>query len=177
MARTLDPPDGNRFFARLLAAALECPRCGFVDTFHWRKLSRPGINRLSRRPEDQPGGWDPLTGVWRCKQCGMAVILGILAWPIAPGGGGRVTRPRDQVPSERELAQIRARGGGWWLPDSRAVVRSRAEETNVTARCTCLPPKLGTLPWTGEPAEADRDPQCLIHGDLAENSEKGERSL
>lgn len=169
MSRTADPPDGDRFFARILAAMLECPRCGWLDSFHWRRLSRLPTNLRSRRMEDKTPGWDPTTASWRCGQCGLLVTLGVLAWPLLPVGSRATSRPRDQVPNERELAQLRARGSGIWLPQAQAIPRHRAPDTNITAKCTCLPPALGTHAsgaWTGEPREDERDPACLIHGDL-----------
>ena len=43
-----------------------------------------------------------------CPACHLTCVIGLIAWPVKRGGRGARTIPRDQVPSERELAQLRA---------------------------------------------------------------------
>ena len=66
---------------------------------------------------------------------------------------------RDQVPNERQLAQLRAMGelgqggsgAGWWMPKDQAKAARRPDDTNVTAGCTC-----------GEAGIEEED--CPLHG-------------
>lgn len=183
------PPDGDRFFSRLLSVLLECPACGYLDAFRWRQLTGRSVRRAKARREGPPlpprdrstagdparkaserarvrrekqSGWDPSTGCWRCPQCHRRFLLGLLAWPIARGGH-EVSRPRDQVPSERELTQLRARNlGGLWLPESLRQAKRRAEHSNITARCSCKP---------GCAYTDQRDKGCPLHGDAVDVGE------
>src|ERR1700694_5895294 len=86
MARLPHPPsDATRFYTRVRAGDLECPRCGRVLAFgtgrshgcYWHKR----MNRLE------------------CFECGLVLALGLLAWPIRRGTGP-LTVARDQVPHE-----------------------------------------------------------------------------
>jgi rubrerythrin len=166
--RADQPPPGDRFFARLLSVLLECPSCGFLDAFRWRKLTARTIRRRKagaysakakqkQRYSEQTDGWDPATGLWRCPQCKRRFVLGLLAWPMGQHAGGEPTRPRDQVPSERELGQLRARNvGGLWLPEALRQASKRPEHSNITARCSCQP---GTA-YTDQ-----RDRACPLHGE------------
>lgn len=107
----------TRFFARLRSFDLECPHCGQVYSVTDRK---PTSN------------YDPRTGRFHCnrKDCNRRYILGVLAWPITAGGGSAT--PEDQVPSPRQLVQMRREGGGWWLADQDAQKWKRPIETNLT---------------------------------------------
>jgi hypothetical protein len=113
----------TRFFARIERVTLECPRCGYVYTIS------------SRQPS---ANWDPNTARFTCTNratgntCGKTYILGILAWPIIPTPGVASQPPRDQVPNERQLAQMRREGGGWWLADEAGQREKRPETTNLT---------------------------------------------
>lgn len=140
MPRTANPPAvGDRFFARVEGARLECPRCGYLDRFRTTgpakgKVGDPHARLRKRRTAS---GWNPLTGRWQCPSCRLTVVLGLLAWPVAPGGQAANTLPRDQVPDTRQLAQLRAQGGGLWMRDS--LKRFRATGSNIAAGCTCRP--------------------------------------
>lgn len=111
----------TRFFARLERATLECPRCGHVYTITTRQ---PSAN------------WDPATARFTCTnktpQCARVYVLGVVAWPIAAVPHVASATPRDQVPHERQLAQLRREGGGWWLAPEAAQRRPRPDETNLT---------------------------------------------
>lgn len=139
MPRLNPPPVGDRFFARVLSARLECPRCGFLDQFGPASRSRGDRGNPERRRKGRtPLGWNPVTGRWQCPSCRMTFVLGILAWPVASGGSaGPATLPRDQVPSYRQLAQLRAQGGGLWMRG--ALKGFRATGANIAAGCTCKP--------------------------------------
>jgi hypothetical protein len=133
------PPPATRFWAKPLAGWLECPRCGKVIYF-----------QTSKGRTKQNAEWDPRTSRLQCPECKLVLVLGLLAWPVKPGQAR--TAPRDQVPQERQLAQLRAQGAGWWLPQSQAKQGYRPDDTNVTAACTCP-----------EGAEGGDD-QCPVHG-------------
>lgn len=121
--RTPFPPDSERFYARVRAAQLECPRCGNLLAFNTNEIR--GCT------------WNPRTNRLNCNPCGLTVQLGILAWPVLEGGAAHhPTPPRDQVPNERQLAQLRG-WGGTWMPDSQRVKAKRAPHSNITAKCTC----------------------------------------
>lgn len=160
MPRLPDPPQGDRFFARVEAARLECPRCGYLDRFATRGPTKGAVgNRTAKRLGRTAGGWNPLTGRWQCPSCRMTFVLGLLAWPVAKGGQAAATLPRDQVPSARQLAQLRAQGGGLWMRD--AVKRFRASGSNIAAGCTCKP----GCHYTNQ-----RDPGCpLLEGEGGED--------
>lgn len=154
------PPSGvTRFFARPLSGVLECPRCGTILFFN----SSGGGGRV------QNAGWDKRTSMVHCHGCQLRCVIGLIAWPVVQGSWGR-TLPRDQVPGERELAQLRAmeggKGAGWWMPKSEAKKAKRPDDTNVTARCTCVQTRDGSL--------ARIDPACPLHGDYEAEGGLGE---
>ena len=108
-----------RFFARPESFTLECPRCGKVYQI-----------RMGR---DQ-AYWDQSTSRFTCNAkggCEKTYLLGLVAWPVSPRAYPATT-PRDQVPNERQLAQLRSEGGGWWMPDSEKQRYSKVEESNLT---------------------------------------------
>jgi hypothetical protein len=141
--RTPHRPDGTRFFARVIAAILECPRCGTVQGFG------PGLKIRQAR-------WDSRSSSLRCSDCGISVTIGMLAWPRLTGGADPKTRPRDQVPNERQLAQLRALASGIWMGPEHAKRRHRPDDTNITALCTCKP---------GTEYTEQRDHNCPLHAD------------
>lgn len=108
----------TRFFARLVSFDLECPRCGTVYTV--------------RVNASNGGKWDTDTGRFTCTKadCARTYLLGILAWPVGTRGGSQP--PDDQVPSIRQLAQLRAEGGGWWMADDDKQRWPKPLETNLT---------------------------------------------
>jgi hypothetical protein len=124
--------------------------------------SVPRCGRLLAFGTGRSGGcrWDKRTNRIECFECGLVLMLGLLAWPIRRGAAF-LTPPRDQVPQERQLAQLRAItalgpvGAGWWMPEHMRKPRWRMDDTNITAACTCQP---GTENTTAQ------DPNCPIHG-------------
>lgn len=132
MARTSHLPTGTRFFARVRAAILECPRCGTVLQFGQGKPTT--VAGTGHRC-----AWDKRTARLRCSDCGLVLMIGLLAWPVRKGGGKVASLPRDQVPNERQLAQLRAEASGFWLPEEQAQRRARAEDTNITSNDTGEP--------------------------------------
>lgn len=110
----------TRFFARQRSFDMECPHCGHVYTV--------------RMGPDRDPNWDPTTGRFRCtaRGCGRTYILGTLAWDILPGRNVASMPPADQVPDPRQLAALRAEGGGWWMPRDEAQRYPKPLETNLT---------------------------------------------
>lgn len=105
----------TRFFARLIAFDLECPRCGKI--FRIRRLNR---NKLSARAVDRAANhtWNPTTARFTCTDrdgCQKEYVLGMLAWD-PPRGARSKALPTDQVPTHRQLAELRAEGQGQWMP-------------------------------------------------------------
>lgn len=114
----------DRFFARLLSFDLECPHCGSVYQIRDTHMKRgPRLKRA----------WSPLIGRFTCSHpdCRRVYILGIVAWPVSGGIAGQQP-PEDQVPSPRQLAQMRKEGGGWWMSDQDKQTHARPHTTNLT---------------------------------------------
>lgn len=109
----------QRFFARVLAFDLECPHCGTVYQI---------------RPRRKNVNFDPWTGRFTCTnaECTRTYVIGVLAWPIGKGGGAATMTPEDQVPTPRQIGQLRKEGGGWWMPEEDAQRFKRPQETNLT---------------------------------------------
>lgn len=114
-----------RFFGRLASFDLECPHCG--DVYQVRLGG-------ARRSGQKDPNWDPQTARFRCtnKDCGRVYVLGIVAWPIIKAPRVASMPPEDQVPSPRQLAQMRREGGGWWMDDAEGQRYARPHETNLT---------------------------------------------
>lgn len=111
----------TRFFARPQRFTLECPHCGLVYICN------------SNAPK-QAAHWERNTSTFRClgeTGCERAYLIGIVAWPVSSRAHIK-GKPRDQVPGPRELAQLRAEGGGWWMPDSEKQRYQVVHESNIT---------------------------------------------
>ncbi len=125
-----------RFFARLASAQLACPACGALLVFG---------NGLKGS-----GTWDRTTSTIQCSQCQRKFQLGLLAWELnpRPPRGGNPT-PKDQRPTIREIAALRAQAGGFWVTN---VKKNSEDPVNrfIAGECCCDP-----LPWRAE---------CPIHG-------------
>jgi len=127
------PTDGTRFFARLHALDFACPRCDRVYVIE-------GSHRYIGS-----GGWDPVTSTFQCKECGLTLQLGVLAYPV--NYGYRMVPP-DQYPLTvaealkiRELARARLKSG----------YAVKGTPLNRIARpCTCH-------------LELVKDPSCPVH--------------
>lgn len=119
----------TRFFARLVSFDLECPHCGDVYSVRGGTARKKGTGS-----RDYDANWDPMTGRFKCtnKLCGRVYLLGMLAWPIIRAPHVASATPEDQVPSPRQLAQMRREGGGWWLQDGEGQRYKRPHETNLT---------------------------------------------
>lgn len=113
----------TRFFARLIAFDLECPRCGKV--FRVRRLNR---HKLAARTLEEgtintghrgvKHTWNPTTARFLCTGkdgCQKEFVLGVLAWDV-PRGAKAGALPMDQVPTVRQLAEMRTDGQGHWMP-------------------------------------------------------------
>lgn len=159
MSRPVHLPDATRFFARVRSGVLECPKCGEMLTF----ASGPSKNRRG-----STSGWHSESSSLTCWNCQRTYVIGLIAWPVKRGGAR--TLPRDQVPNERQLAQLRAMGGsgaGWWMPQSEAKKPKRPDSTNITAGCSCREQSDGT--------PALDDPKCPVHGEDVEGVEGWQR--
>lgn len=115
----------TRFFARLISFDLECPRCGKV--FQIRRLNRHKLAAYALDPEPKGNReilhhtWNPTTGRFTCTGkdgCQKQYVLGMLAWEPQKGALGTAI-PLDQVPTHRQLADMRADGQGHWMPHER----------------------------------------------------------
>lgn len=103
----------TRFWARIQALDLECPRCGKVFRLRTARASRLRPVRLGVRHV-----WHPATQTFTCAGrdgCLKQFRLGVLAWE-PPRGKRAGAVAEDLIPSPRELAQLRAEGEGWWMP-------------------------------------------------------------
>lgn len=115
----------TRFFARPIAFDLECPHCGTV----YQVRATAG-----KAKTDRSKNWDPFTARFLCTHapCQRQYVIGLLAWPIVAGPRIASATPEDQVPSPRQLAQLRREGGGWWLTDDVGQRHTRPHTTNLT---------------------------------------------
>lgn len=116
----------TRFFARLIAFDLECPRCGKV--FSVRRLNRHKMATVSL--DEAAHTWNPTTARFACvgkDGCQKQYVLGMLAWD-PPKGARAAHIPMDQVPTYRQLADLRADGQGQWMPHQSA---GRMDSSNI----------------------------------------------
>ena len=115
----------QRFFARPLSFDMECPHCG--DVYSIRMAG-------ARKSHTKDPNWDTLTARFTCTNtaCARSYVLGIVAWPIIASPRVASSPPMDQVPSPRQLAQMRKEGGGWWMPEEEGQRYQRPHETNLT---------------------------------------------
>lgn len=118
----------TRFFARLIAFDLECPRCGKV--FRVRRLSRTKLSAVAL--DEHEHTWNPTTARFVCTGkdgCQKEYILGMLAWD-PPRGARAGALPTDQVPTHRQLAELRQEGQGHWMPNHNM---GRMNASNIAA--------------------------------------------
>lgn len=105
----------TRFFARLIAFDIECPRCGKV--FRVRRANRHKLSAVAL--DESEHTWNPTTARLVCTGkdgCQKEYILGVLAWD-PPRGARAGALPPDQVPTHRQLAELRQEGQGHWMPN------------------------------------------------------------
>lgn len=115
----------TRFFARLIAFDLECPRCGKV--FRVRRLNRTKLATVAL--DEAQHTWNPTTARFTCTGkdgCQKQYVLGMLAWDAPKGGRGAI--PFDQVPTHRQLSDLRADGQGHWMPNQ---TPGRMDSSNI----------------------------------------------
>jgi hypothetical protein len=163
------PDSVTRFWSKPLSFWTECPRCGTVLYAQTTKRGFGPAGKLTKADI-----WDPRTSRLHCQECKLTCVVGLILWPVAPGLGHSRTAPQDQVPGERENAQLRAMGGegaGWWMPregleaggagggrvNAGGIKAHRPEHSNITAKCTCRHVEAkGSDFW-------DVDPECPLH--------------
>jgi hypothetical protein len=117
----------TRFFARLIAFDLECPRCGKV--FRIRRLNRQKMAAYAL-DEGVHHTWNPATARFTCTGkdgCQKQYVLGMLAWDPSLGARSGAI-PTDQVPTYRQLAELRQDGQGHWMPHQ---LRGRMNSSNL----------------------------------------------
>ena len=117
----------TRFFARLIAFDLECPRCGKV--FSIRRLNRHKLAAVAL--DESYHTWNPTTARFTCTGkdgCQKVFVLGMLAWEPSKGARSSAV-PEDQVPTHQQLAELRAEGQGQWMPHHNT---GRFSTTNIT---------------------------------------------
>lgn len=95
-------PATRRVFAHLLSVDIACPTCGTVHPAREHKRRRRHLGGEKGR---RMVGYDELTGVFRCRVCLRAYVLGVLFWPLT--GARRVHRPADSVPTPGEAVALR----------------------------------------------------------------------
>jgi hypothetical protein len=107
---------GDRFFAQVRSAIVECPKCGAVYYLSAKGGTGGGggrvpVHKIRRRKEKV---WDPITQRFRC-QCGAAYVLGIVAWSLAMGCRSTGV-PVDAILTPRDRLRMRhLTGGGVWV--------------------------------------------------------------
>lgn len=94
------PLPARRLFAHLLQVDIACPNCGRLHAAQRTDQRR----RVYRRPGKRQGGYDQLTGIFRCRTCERRYLLGVVAYPLTQG---RPRRPSDTRPTLAEAAQLR----------------------------------------------------------------------
>jgi hypothetical protein len=149
-----DRADGDRFFARVRALDLACPRCDRVYSCGEGRRGKDSI-------------YDRTRSIFQCPFCGLTLAIGIIAWPMRPGP---VKIPEDTVPTYREAMALRELMGlGGIVPDpvgepSTGNIRDQRhgthEPVNVVIRgeCRCRrvePPGRGRMIHPG----------CPVHGE------------
>lgn len=104
----------QRFFGRLQAFEMECPRCGRLLLVGKGRTHDHLYNRVTsvmQCPKWNPR--DETTVVTRHPGCGMKFLIGIVAWPMRHGYQPK-ERPPDHVPTDRQLNEIRQSARGVW---------------------------------------------------------------
>lgn len=122
----------TRFFARLISFDLECPRCGKV--FRVRRLNRHKMSAVAL--DESEHTWNPTTARFVCTGkdgCQKEYTLGLLAWDPSRGAKSAAL-PLDQVPTYRQMAQMRQDGQGYWMPHQGTGRRSTSNITNEAER-------------------------------------------
>ncbi len=129
-------PTTVRFFARVRAFDLACPRCG--------TLYKIGIGSKTQRC------WSDRLMRFDCFKCHWRAIIGIVAWPVPKGK--RMNKfglnvPIDATPNVREAQELRhALGSGLWMGDGLESGRDRAEPGAPVNRLVGQPDDPNAIP-------------------------------
>lgn len=143
-----DPPAaGTRFFARVHAVDLACPRCDKVHAVAAQHRYLGG------------GVWDPLTSTFQCDVCGLTLQLAVLAYPV---GYGRRKPAMDSYPiSVAEALKLRRQADGV-LKHGR---KPKGAALNAVApSCSCR-----------VELYVERAPDCPVHAPGKEEGRRGRR--
>lgn len=128
-------PRGPRCFARIDRFHCECPNCGqlIVAAMDAETLGR--VPQALRRRKRRTTLYNPITGKLTCHACRMVFGVGLLLWPMAPGGGNPYTLPEDWEPKRRHLTALRAYLEGVWPEEAKRP--GEARNVVVTQPCPC----------------------------------------
>lgn len=94
-----------RFFARIRAFDIACPRCDQVAI-----VGRGGRGKAS-------SGWNPRMSIWECRKCGLVLALGVVGYRRKKLVWGRRVPPEDTVPTLRQGLKLREQVLGVMAPD------------------------------------------------------------
>ena len=138
-----------RVYAAITSGRVVCPRCAALLVFRAARKVNTVRTAGVRRTRTV---FDAVTSRLECPRCTKVLQVGMLLWEPTTGRG---TRPADQQPTVRELAQLRGQAAGFWVAEQ---AKRPQEPVNryVPETCCCAP-----HPWRAE---------CPIHG--IENQEE-----
>lgn len=149
-----DRAPGDRFFARIRALDIACPRCGEIYTVGEGRKGKDYV-------------YDKVKGIFRCRaSCGLVLAIGVLAWPMRPG---RTGIPEDTIPNFREALRLRELMGlGGVLADEMIQGKDGipvdqrhggTEQVNVVIKTECR------CQLVGEGRGKLVHPECPVHGE------------
>ncbi len=109
------PPAYVRFFARIRAFDISCPKCGCVASV--------GAGKATKH-------WNPINLKWECSKCHAIYFLGVIAWQARFASGPYSTPPDDQRMKVHEALALR-RGLSIWAQTR--LMNARQERNVVIA--------------------------------------------
>jgi hypothetical protein len=137
-------PPGTPFFGRIDKFHCECPNCATLIVAHKDpSLKTATLTRLKHGRTL----YNPISSTLTCPQCRKTFGVGLLLWPIAPGGQ-RGPIPSDHQPTRRQLVELAKYSYGIWAAEP----RRQGEPFNVAVDGECTCPPRG---WR---------PSCPVHG-------------
>lgn len=140
---------GTRFFARVRAFDLACPRCDAIFVVTSSSAGRRGRARTSN------SCWDPRLGKFRCYYCGLRLTLGIIAYSMEKG---RQSPAEDQVPTPRQAQAMRDAFPSVWAA---ARLKSGGARGKRKAAKTRVNRIVGEIPIIGDDVDLSTLPDTL----------------
>lgn len=116
-----------RFFARIRRADLECPRCGTCYVIGDGATGRAGSRNNQKRRRTCK--WDPKLQRFKCRVCGLTLVLGLVAYRAPQGGGRNIFPPEDSVPTIKQALSLRRTLADGVLVDEK---RRSGQPVNIT---------------------------------------------